>query len=74
MIVVIYLSTVCKSPDSIIIIVIQSDQNLLGHVSYAVDDAHRPPLHGSVVAAHAVPGTYRHTDGQTQRRFNTPNL
>jgi len=43
-------------------------------VSYAVDDAHRRPLHGSAVAARAAPGTYRQTDGQTQRRFNTPNL
>ena len=54
----------------IVIIIIELDQNLRGHMSYAVDYAHRPPLHGSVVAARAVPGTHRQTDGQTQRRFN----
>jgi len=54
----------------IVIIIIELDQNLRGHMSYAVDYAHRPPLHGSAVAARAAPGTYRQTDGQTQRRFN----
>ena len=54
----------------IVIIIIELDQNLRGHMSYAVDYAHRPPLHGSAVAARAAPETYRQTDGQTQRRFN----
>jgi len=44
------------------------------HVSYAVDDAHRPPLHGAAVAARAARGTCRQTDGHTQLRFNRPTL
>jgi len=34
-------------------------------VSYAADDAHRPPLHGFAAAARAAPGTDRQTDGRT---------
>ena len=39
-----------------------------------VSHAHRPPLHGSAVAARAAPGTYRQTDGQTQRYGTSPPL
>jgi len=55
----------------IVIIIIELDQNLRGHMSYAVDYAHRPPLHGSAVAARAAPGTHTHTHARTHARTHT---
>jgi len=49
------------------------NKNYAARVSYAADDAHRPPLHGFAASARDASGQ---TDGQSDRltryRFNGP--